>query len=212
MDAAVAGGGGAPALELAGWVAYYQRDLAAARVRAEEGALRATDQVTLAGCRTLTGRLRHSAGDLTGAEDHLRQAAAAAAPVRGLAEIWLGGVLAHRGESDLADDAAQRGLLERAALSHPFAAVHGLFTRAYALGQRGRAADALQVSDTWLAELVAAGESGLRYLPVALNVRGWLLRQLGTAGRSRRVERPGVGGHRNRAPRGATQPCAARPR
>ena len=70
-EAAVRRGAGAGALEVAGWVAYYDRDIAGALRFAEEAARTASDDERRTSALTLSGRARHSRGDLAGAERDL---------------------------------------------------------------------------------------------------------------------------------------------
>ena len=96
---AVAAGGGAPALEVAGWVAYYRRRHDEARRYAEAGVAQAVDPAVRVSCLALGGRIRHSDGDMAGALAHLEPAVAEQAPpeVVGLAEVWLAQVRLHQG-------------------------------------------------------------------------------------------------------------------
>ncbi|MGH9269356.1 MAG: ATP-binding protein, partial [Acidimicrobiales bacterium] len=62
-ERAVALGGGARALEVAGWVAYYRRHYDDARAYADEAAARATDDDVRVSALALAARVRHAAGD-----------------------------------------------------------------------------------------------------------------------------------------------------
>src|SRR5439155_19310697 len=131
-------GAGPEAVELTGWVAYYRRDWAAALRYADEAIRRAGDPGLRASCLALAGRIHHSTGRLTVADEHLSEALATAPPaVRGVAQVWMGGLRAHQGRLAEALDLAERALLEPERLGHPFARFHALFARAFALGLAG---------------------------------------------------------------------------
>ncbi|MEO6317565.1 MAG: bacterial transcriptional activator domain-containing protein, partial [Acidimicrobiales bacterium] len=179
-EKAVRRGGGPGALELAGWVAYYQRDFATARRWAEEAAARTEEDERRASCLTLVGRVRHSTGDLRGAEDHLVEATASpVAGVRAMGQVWLGAVRVHQGRPAEALELVDLGAIDAAALRHPFVMPHSMFVRAYALGQQGRVADLLQSLDAWDRIIQDLGEGGERFRPVAANVRAWVLGAIG---------------------------------
>lgn len=176
-------GGGARALEIAGWAAYYRRDYELARQRAEEGAARTDDVAVQASCLTLSGRVLHSSGHLEPAHERLRLAASIApAEVRGVAQVFLGGLLVHRGEVSQGGELVQRALFDAAHLSHPFAAHHGHLFRVLALGMQGRPVEALAAADVGAARAMEAGEAGARFVAVQTNLRSWVLRVLGHVG------------------------------
>jgi tetratricopeptide (TPR) repeat protein len=178
-EAALAAGAGVEGLEVAGWVAYYRRDHDAARRYADEGMARATDAALRASCLALAGRHRHSRGELAEAEACLGEAAAGPAPVRAMAQVWLGALRMHQGRPEEAGDLVGRGLVDPGAIGHPFAPLHGLFVRTYSAGIAGR----LDVAFASVAELAAAvahqGQQAARFRPIVRNLRGWLLRTTG---------------------------------
>ena len=179
-DAAATLGAGAEAFEVAGWIAYYQRDHGRAVRHAEEGAARADDDGVRASCLALRGRVRHSAGDLAGAEAALAEALRIApGGVRGLAQVWLSGVRSHQSRPVEALDLADRALLRPHELGHPFAPLHGRFARVTALGHAGRVGEALAAVDEALVRIAEQGEQAARFTSIFLNGRGWLLRNLG---------------------------------
>lgn len=182
-EAALAAGGGGDALEVAGWVAYYQRRYGDARRFADEGVERADDPAVRSSCLALGGRARHGAGDLEGGVARLEAAASSPAPhqVRGVAEVWLAQARLHQGRPIDALDAAGLALVDPAHLAHPFAALHGHFTRVLALGQMGRPADALAAADEMDRVVERSGTVGLRFLGPAANARAWVLRWTGRA-------------------------------
>jgi tetratricopeptide (TPR) repeat protein len=170
-------GAGVGGFELAGWTAYYGRDYDTALRYADEGVERAEGSGVRASCLALAGRIRHTRGDLDGANSRFERGIDIATPgIRGTLQIWHAQLLVHRGEPDRAVDLAHRGLLDPR-LAHPFVAGHGYFTRAYALGMKGEWIAASEAIDQ-LDELVSrTGDK--RFPPVAANMRGWLLRGAG---------------------------------
>lgn len=180
-DAAHALDGSVVALELAGWVAYYQRDYDAAHRFADEGLRRAGEGALRASCLALAGRVRHSRGDLSAASPLLEEAVASASrEVLPVARTWLAGLRVHQGRAADGLDLAARATLDRAVAAHPFAPLHALFAHAYALGVLGRPADALDALDRLDRAVAEAGAPGERFAGVAANGRSWTLRNLGS--------------------------------
>jgi tetratricopeptide (TPR) repeat protein len=185
LDAAeaLARDGGAAALEVAGWVAYYRRRYDEARAYADAGVLRAGDDVALrASCLAVAGRVRHGSGDLAGAVEQLTATVDAPLAVQGVADVWLGQLHVHRGEPLLALQTIERALVDPDHLAHPWAPMHGRFTRVMALGQLGRIDDALTVCDDLDAAVRRSGAIGARFQGPAGNARGWVLRYAGATG------------------------------
>jgi DNA-binding SARP family transcriptional activator len=179
-DAARERGGGTAALELGGWIAYYQRDYDAARRFADEGLRRAGDSALRASCLALAGRLRHAHGELDEAARHLEEAVeTSSSDVLPVARTWLAGLRAHQGRAAEAVDLAARAELDDVVAPHPFAPLHARFAHAHGLGQLGRAAEALAVVERVADAAARAGGSGSRFTGVAANCRGWILRNLG---------------------------------
>ncbi|HUP87346.1 MAG TPA: AAA family ATPase [Acidimicrobiales bacterium] len=178
---AVTSGGGAAALEVAGWVAYYRRRYDEARQRADEGLAVAADPALRVSCLALAGRVRHAGGDVAGAVAHLEAAVveAAPAPVRGLAGVWLAQIRLHQGLPTDALALLDWALVEPERLAHPFAPLHGRFARAVAFGQSGRVDEALAACDDLEAAVARVGDAGLRMVGPAMNTRAWLLRWTG---------------------------------
>jgi len=177
--AAMALGGGPPALEVAGWAAYYRRDYENARSFAEEAAARATDVTVRASATALAGRILHARGDLAGAVAHLTGVEDAPPPVRGIADAWLAQVRVHEGRPLDALAAAARAMVDADALAHPWAPMHLRFSRAAALGQLGRVAEALRAVAELEEVLAREGEVGARFEAPAANVGAWILRWSG---------------------------------
>lgn len=179
-EEAVRRGGGPGAIELAGWVAYYQRDFEAALRWAEEGAARTEEDERRASCLTLAARVRHSRGDLAGADRDLSEAVACPVPgVRAVGEVWLAALRVHQGRPDDALELVEHGGIDAAALRHPFVLPHSMIAEAYALGQQGRVADLFGLLDALDTTLDDLGPVGLRFLAVATNYRAWVLGAIG---------------------------------
>jgi DNA-binding SARP family transcriptional activator len=176
---AVALGGGAPALEVAGWAAYYRRQYDEARAYADEAAARATDHAVRGSARALAGRIRHAVGDLAGALEYLGAVEDAPPAVRGIADVWLAQVRVHEGRPDDALRTLARPMVDPDSLAHPWAPLHLRFIRILALGQLGRVAEALRVVAEL--ELVAGREGaiGARFRGPVANVAAWILRWSG---------------------------------
>ncbi|MEA2829005.1 MAG: hypothetical protein QOG43_3444 [Actinomycetota bacterium] len=176
---AVAMGGGAPALEAAGWVAYYRRRYGEARAYADEAADRAGDDAVRGSARALAGRIRHAAGDLDGAVEQLVAAEGAPPPVRGVAGVWLGLVRLHQGRPHEALDAMVRAAVDPDSLAHPWAPLHLRFNRVLALGQLGRVADGLRATAELDEAVARQGAVGVRFTAHAANMGAWILRWSG---------------------------------
>lgn len=178
---AVAGGAGAVALEVAGWVAYYRRRYDEALGYAEAALERVTDPALRVSCLALAGRVRHGAGLLPDAVEALEQASALEAPpeVRALAAVWLAQARAHQGRPSVALALVNRALADPDRIAHPFAPLHGRFIAVLALGQLGRGAEALRACDVLDTEVQRRGEVGSRMAAPAANVRAWILRWTG---------------------------------
>jgi DNA-binding SARP family transcriptional activator len=179
-ERAIALGGGGPAFELAGWVAYYGRAHVDTLRFAEEGMARSDDTAVRASCLSLAGRTRHTLGDLDAAEGHLREAVAIAPPaVRPVAQIWLAGLRTHRGDDLEALELTSRAALGFDQVTHPFAPAHALFARAQAFGHRGDVVGALEVLDALDALVASEGDQLRRFDAMSKNCRAWVLRNVG---------------------------------
>jgi hypothetical protein len=184
---AVERSGGAGASEVAGWVAYYRRDFAAALHHARAGAAAAREEERRASCQSLVGRVLHSSGDLDGAEAALSEAVrCAVGGVRGAAEVWLAVLRNHLGRPAEALALVEQGALDEASLRHPFVLPQALLARTYGLGQLGRVADALAVLEEWRETLDDLGPAGERYRPACHNFAAWILLATGRRHEARR--------------------------
>lgn len=173
-------GAGPGALEVAGWATYYKRDFDLALQRAEEAAERTDDPGVRASCLTLSGRILHASGHLAAADARLTEAVDSAPPeVRGVAQIFLGGLRVHQGAAAEGGELVDRALLDPARIGHPFAVHHAHLFRVLAFGMGGRPVEALAAVDVGKVAAVEAGEAGARFLAVQDNMRSWVLRKLG---------------------------------
>ena len=173
-------GGGPSALEVAGWASYYQRNYDLARQRADEAGERTDDPGVRASCLTLSGRILHASGRLPEADARLTEAVdRAPASVRGVAQVFLGGLRIHQGAVAEGADLVDRALLDPARIGHPFAVHHAHLFRVLALGMQGRPIDALAAVEVGQAAATEAGEAGTRFRAVQDNLRSWVLRSLG---------------------------------
>ena len=200
LDAAeaVALGGGAAALEVSAWVAYYQRRYIDAKAFADAGAAQAPDAALQLSCRAVGGRVRHGAGDLAGAAACL-EGGAAAPEVRGVADVWLAHLRVHQGRPEEAIEIVSRALIDPDQLAHPWAALHGRFARVMALGQLARVEEALRGCDELEQQRRRAGEVGARFEGVVENMRGWLLRNVGCLGPADESNERALAAHREEA-------------
>lgn len=176
--AALALGAGAAGLELAGWAAYYERDFSRALSLADDGARLGDDPRVRAGCLALAGRIRHSRGDVVGADRRLSQAVEfATGPMVPLSSMWLGALRVHQGRPDEALDLLSPATRPGPALGHPFAVVYAHLARGHALALKGHASDALAAFDAASAEI--ARQQADRFAGRPENYRAWVLRNLG---------------------------------
>lgn len=176
---AITSGGGATALEVAGWVAYYQRRYDEARAYSDEAAARSTDLAVRGSALALAGRIRHALGDLAGAIEHLTGVEGAPPPVRGVADVWLAQVRVHQGRPSEALAILTRPMVDADSLAHPWAPLHLRFNRVLALGQLGRVAEARRVAAELEALVGREGPVGARFAGPAANAAAWLLRWCG---------------------------------
>jgi tetratricopeptide (TPR) repeat protein len=178
-EQAISMGGGAPAFEAAGWGAYYGRRYAEARAYADEAVTRATGEAVRISALALGGRVRHAAGDLAGAVEHLASVGDGPLPVRGVADVWLAQVRLHQGRPADALEALARPMVDPDSLAHPWAPLHLRFNRIVALGQLGRVSEALRAVDELDADVERKGAVGKRFVAPAANVGAWILRWSG---------------------------------
>ncbi|MGH9155693.1 MAG: BTAD domain-containing putative transcriptional regulator [Acidimicrobiales bacterium] len=178
-ERAVALGGSATALEVAGWVAYYRRLYDDARAYADQAAARAGDVAVRISALALAGRIRHGEGDLAGAAALLGDVGDGPPAVRGIADVWLAQARVHQGRPLDALDALARSMVEPDSLAHPWAPLHLRFNRVMALGQLGRVSEALRVAAELDTVVEREGPVGARFVAPAANVGAWILRWSG---------------------------------
>jgi tetratricopeptide (TPR) repeat protein len=197
-DAAIAlgTGGGAAALELAGWAAYYRRDFGVALDAADDGLRLAADPEAVVGCLMLGGRVRHAAGDLAGSEPLLVAAAESAVGAnRAVAAVWLGSLRIHQGDAEAALGLVRPATLPGAASSHHAAVPHAWMHSAHALAMLGRPAAALAALDELDDEVSRRGLESFNGR--SDNFRAWILRNLGFASEAAEANERGVAAGRS---------------
>ncbi len=173
-------GAGPEALEVAGWLAHFQRHFDTALALADRGAREAGDSDVRASCLALGGWVSLAAGDLHGAEVRLEGAVGEApeASVR-LAEAWLAWLRMNQGRPHetlrLVRPEAGRGLAR-----YRFPNAYALMAATMALAMLGRADEALATVEALAADVARMGAN--RWIPRPLNLRGWIVRNLGETG------------------------------
>ena len=193
---ALGAGGGAPALELAGWAAYYLREFTVAREAADDGVRLASDPEVAVGCLMLGGRVRHAAGDLAGAEPLLVAATESAEGAnRAVAAVWLGALRIHQGDAEAALGLVRPATVPGAGSAHHAAVPHAWMHRAQALALLGRPAAALAALDELDKEVRRRGLESFRGR--SDNFRAWILRNLGLASEAGEANERGVAAGRS---------------
>ncbi|MGQ0521114.1 MAG: ATP-binding protein [Actinomycetota bacterium] len=178
-ERAVALGGGAASLEVAGWVAYYRRLYDEARAYADQAVARAGDEAVRISALALAGRVRHGEGDLAGAAALLGDVGEGPPAVRGIADVWLAQARLHQGRPLDALDALARPMVDPDALGHPWAPLHLRFNRVIALGQLGRVSEALRLAAELDKVVRREGPVGAKFVAPAANAGAWILRWSG---------------------------------
>lgn len=175
---AVDAGAGAPALEAAGWAAYYRRDFDAAQRFADAGARLAVGDVR-ASCLALGGRARHSDGALAEAEARLEEALAyAASPAAAVAPaVYLGFLRSHQGRAREALDLVGHATRGLHAPDLQMVTITAHMTTVHALATLGKASAALLAIQSWEEEMERQGASRFKGRPA--NFKAWVLRGLG---------------------------------
>lgn len=194
---AVDSGGGAGALEVAGWVAYYRRRYDEALAFADAAIERAAEPSVQISSLSLAGRVRHGSGALVQAATDLERATTMEGPadVRALAAVWLAHTRAHQGQPAAALRLLDRALVDPGRLHHPFAPLHGLFIRALVLGQLARVEEALLACDELDALVARSGEAGDRMRGPAANTKAWILRWTGRTTEADESNQAGLNTH-----------------
>lgn len=177
---AIARGAGPEALEVSAWSAHFQRRFDEALSLADRGALESTDADVRTSCLALGGWVSLAAGDLHGAGSRLERAMARESNDSGrLAATWLGWLRLNQGRPaetlQLIRFETGSGLA-----AYRFPSAYALMAGAMALAMLGRAEEALASIDALQADVERMGSH--RWRPRPLNLRGWILRNLGAAG------------------------------
>jgi DNA-binding SARP family transcriptional activator/tetratricopeptide (TPR) repeat protein len=177
IEAARSRGAGPEALEVAAWAAHLQRRFDQALTFADRGAQEATDADLRTSCLALGGWVSLVSGDLDGAADRLEGAVGAAPAASGrLAEAWLAWLRMNQGRPAetlrLVTHQDGEGLA-----AYRFPNAYALMAATMALGMLGRADEALAALDALDADVARMGAQ--RWRARSLNLRGWVLRNLG---------------------------------
>ena len=174
---AVRRGAGAGALEVAGWVAYYDRDFRRAlrfaeRGRAHRGRRRAAHE--RADAVRSGPALR---GDLAGAERDLEAAVQSTGRRASGARARCGWATCActRAGSTEAIELSARGAVDAAAMRHPFVIPHAMLARVYALGALGPRRRGARRAGVARHDPRRARPAGDRFRPVVDNFWGWIL-------------------------------------
>ncbi len=180
IEAARLGGAGPEALEVAAWSAHFQRHFDEALANADRGAQEAVDPDLRSGCLALGGWVSLACGDLVGAQVRLEGALGGAAEQSGgMVQAWLAWLRMNQGRPAetlrLVRHQTGRGLA-----AYRFPNAYGGMVATMALAMLGRVDEALSALDTL--EFDVARMSAHRWTPRPLNLRGWILRNLGELG------------------------------
>jgi tetratricopeptide (TPR) repeat protein len=191
-DIAVAlrAGAGAAALEVAAWSAHYERRLGEARRLADRGAQEANDNDVRGSCRALGGFVSLAVGDFDGAESRLDEAISEPSAASGqLAQAWLGWLRLNQGRPaetlELVTPEVGTGLAR-----YRFPNAYALMAATMASALLGRPDQALSS----LRRLEDAVETmgAVRWSPRPLNLRAWIIRNLGATDEADRLNQAGV--------------------
>lgn len=205
-EAALELGAGVAALELAGWVAYYQRDFAAARSFVERAlpekepqnfqlTAGIADEAGSVGALALAGRIDHADGDLDRAQSRLESAVALASLADGRGAP--GGSPSPQGDGhgwaaagmaavwlgwlrvdrgELDGDAPPATATHGSSAGHPFGLAHRALRDAHAAGLAGLVQRALAGLDQVDTEVDRRGLE--HFAGRTMNYRAWLLRNI----------------------------------
>jgi len=177
IAAAQAMGAGPEALEAGAWAAHFERRFEEALELADRGAQQAEDSELRASCLGLGGWVSLAAGDLGGARSRLARAVDQQ-PGNSLAEAWMGWLCVNEGRPDdavaLVHSESGRGLA-----AYRFPNAYALMAATMGLAMVGRPDEALTAVETLSNELTRMG--AVRWEPRPLNLRGWIVRNLGEA-------------------------------
>jgi DNA-binding SARP family transcriptional activator len=203
IEAARALGAGSEALEVAAWSAHFQRRFEQALTLADLGARDATSVDLRSSCLALGGWVSLVAGDLHGAESRLEGAVGEAPDAIGrLVEAWLAWLRMNQGRPEetlrLVRPEAGTGLA-----AYRFPNAYALMATTMALGMLGRADEALETLDALGNDVERMGAR--RWSPRPLNLRGWIVRNLGESSEADELNHAAIEVAR---PQGLAEPIA----
>jgi DNA-binding SARP family transcriptional activator len=177
-ERAIAAGAGPGALEVGAWTSYFDRRFADAAQFADDGVLAADSLPARARCLAVGGRIRHAAGDLSGAERLLTDALTLAEGAdRVTAAAWLGVLRAHQSRPDEALGLLRPASRGQIGAEHTSATLHALLFLGHAHALAGYPALALDAFGRYTAEV--RRRQVPRFAGRAVNFAGWVLRSLG---------------------------------
>lgn len=196
-------GAGAEALEVAAWSAHLQRRFDQALILADQGAQQATDVDLRTSCLALGGWVSLVSGNLDGAADRLEGAAGAAPAASGrMVEAWLAWLRMNQGRPAETLQLVQQHDGEGLA-AYRFPNAYALMAATMALGMLGRAEEALATLDALDTDVARMGAQ--RWIARPLNLRGWILRNLGELTAADDLNQAAIEAAR---PRGLIEPLA----
>jgi DNA-binding SARP family transcriptional activator/tetratricopeptide (TPR) repeat protein len=170
-------GAGPEALEVAAWSAHFQRHFDEALANADRGAQEAVDPDLRTSCLALGGWVSLASGDLDGAEVRLEGALAdATATSGGMAEVWLAWLRMNQGRPAETLSLVTR-LTGTGLAAYRFPRAYGGMVATMALAMLGRADEALSALDMLESDVARMGAH--RWTARPLNLRGWIVRNLG---------------------------------
>jgi DNA-binding SARP family transcriptional activator len=177
-DVELAEAAGPAALEVGAWASYFDRRFTQAAQFAADGALAADSAATRARCLAAGGRTHHAAGDLARAELLLGEAFSLAEGAdRVTMAAWLGVLRAHQSRVDEALSLLRPAARGQVGVEHTSATLHSLLFTGHAHALAGAPALALATFARYTAEVERRQVP--RFAGRAVNVAGWVLRNLG---------------------------------
>jgi len=203
IEAARARGAGSEVLEVAAWSEHFQRRFDQALTLADLGARDAVNVDLRTSCLALGGWVSLAVGDLHGAESRLEGAVGEAPEAIGrLVEAWLAWLRMNQGHPEetlrLVRPEVGRGLA-----AYRFPNAYALMAATMALAMLGRADEALETLDALEADVARMGAR--RWSPRPLNLRGWILRNLGESDEADELNQAAIEEAR---PQGLAEPIA----
>ncbi len=170
-------GAGAEAFEVGAWAAHLQRHFNDALAQADRGAASTNDPELRGSCLALGGWVSLATGDVRGADRRLTKAAHEQ-PMNPMVSGWLAWlhVAAGRPKDALPLVHHEQG---HGLSAYRFPNAYALMAGTMALAMVGRPDQALATADELTREL--ARMDAARWAPRPLNLRGWIVRNLGEA-------------------------------